>query len=346
MTSEICPQCHAVSAPGQSFCAVCGTEVSSGHNERVTLPPPATAALPPSSPPVFPPPVFGAPVVEAPLPTTRRAAPRKWLPLGAAALAILGVGLVIWKLAGSDDKSTGPAARVASVTTMDAMVATTDQSSVVETVVAETTLVETTLVEAAVSDPSTTVVPTTVPVTEPPVTAPARPPWSAPAIPDPPIFTGPGLAYAISDPLASGMPSDQPTPYMVFAQDVFDKMAADDWVGVQPTFFFQRPDGQVVPYTFDLQNQWPAADRLSLLLIDAAPDTTGLSGYDLTVAVVANFADSTSILCGHLYSDPNNYREVIQRGQFPLIADGLPPTMPEALLNDPAQVASLKASCN
>ena len=336
MPSEICPQCHAMLPPGQWLCAACGTEVPGVATERIDMPPPAVPAMPASSPPAFAPPVFVAPVVEAPPP----AAPRKWLPLAAATFAVLVIGLVIWKVTRSDDKSVGPAASVAPVTTVGVVETTINQSTQVETSVAETTVVEST-----VTEPPTTAAQTTVPVTQPPVTTPSRPPWAAPPIPDPPIFSGPGLAYAVSDPLASGMNSDQPVPYLAFAQDVFNKMAADDWVGVQPTFFFQRADGQVVPYTFDLQNQWPASDRLSLLLLDAAPDTTGLSGYDLTVAVVANFADSTSILCGHLYSDPNNYSEVIQRGEFPLIADGLPPTMPEVLLNDPAQVAILTAGC-
>jgi len=248
----------------------------------------------------------------------------------------VGIGLLVWKLTGSDEGGANPG------TTGPVTATAIDETTVVETSVVETSVVETTVVETTTA---TTVEPTTVPPTDPPVTDPPRPPWPAPLIPDPPVFAGSGLAWAVSDPLAGGMNSDQPTPYLLFAQEVFNKMAADDWVGAQPTFFVQLADGQVVPFSFDLQNQWPAADRLSLLLLDAAPDTTGLSGFDLTVAVVANFAESTSILCGHLYSDPNNYLEVIQRGQFPTIADGLPPTMPETLLNDPVQVAKLKASC-
>jgi len=249
------------------------------------------------------------------------------------ALAVLGVGLLVWKLTSSDDGTVAPVI--------------TDPTTVVgETTIAPTTIAPT-ATDPSVTDPTTTVTtvePTTVPPTDPPVIVPPRPPWPAPPIPDPPVFTGGGLAYAVSDPLIGGMPSDQPTPYLAFAQDVFNKMAADDWAAASPLFWFQLPDGQEVPYTFDMQNQWPVADRLSLLLVNAAPDPNGL-GYDLTVAVVANFPGSTSVLCGHLYSDPTNYFEVIQRGQFVLLADGAPPFMPESLLNDPAQIADLQARC-
>lgn len=332
MSSELCPQCYAPLTPGQVACPDCGTPISA-------------AGLPPLAPPAAGQPVFAAPTgapvggastVLSPVPDgADPAAPKKWLPIVAVALAAIGVGLLVWKVTSGDDDTTSPGTTISVVAT--SVVPTT----VVETTVASTA-VETTVV--ATTTP-TTVVETTVPTTEPPVTDPPRPPWVAPSLPEPPVFVGTGLAWPVSNPLAGGMDAEQAAPYLRFAQDVFDLMAADDWAGVQPYLYFQLPDGQVVPYTFDLQNQWPAADRLSLLLVDAAPDTTGLSGYDLTVAVVANFSGSTSILCGHLYSDPNNYREVIQRGQFGLLADGLPPTMPETVLNDPAQVANLKASC-
>lgn len=314
MSIQLCSQCHAPLAPGQGVCAVCGTQIP-------------VAPTPPMAPPLGQPvfaapagvPVGGAPLQPAPpTPTpdeTASGGSKKWLPIAVAAVAAVGIGLLVWNFTSGDDDTTAPA----------------------------TTVVETT-VETTV-DTTTTVVETTVPTTEPPVTVPPQPPWAAPPVPEPPVFIGSGLAWPVSDPLAGGSTPEQATPYLQFAQTVFDLMAADDWAGVQPYLYFQLPDGQVVPYTFDLQSQWPSADRLSLLLVDANPDPSGLSGYDLTVAVVANFPDSTSILCGHLYSDPSNYREVIQRGQLPLVADGLPPTMPETLLNDPAQVEKLRANC-
>lgn len=263
---------------------------------------------------------------------------RKWLPGVVAVLVVLGAGLLIWKVVGgSDDGAAATTLAVATTVEDGSPTATTIVDATTPTTAAPTTAAPTTV-------PVTTVSATTVPATEPPNTTPPRPPWPAPPIPDPPVFSGPGLAYAISDPLIGGMPSDQPTPYLAFAQDVFDKMAADDWAAALPLFWFQPPGGDAVPYSFDKQNQWPAADRLSLLLVNAAPDPNGI-GYDLTVAVVANFPGSTSVLCGHLYSDPTTYVEVVQRGEFGLLADGVPPFMPESLLNDPARIADLQARC-
>jgi len=371
MTNNTCQNCNAQLTPGQWMCPECGTAVPASDDDvdRTVMRPPVAgpaplappvagglitsipgAGVPPPTgkpglappiwspiagtqvptsqpvPPTFLAPGQGQPAVPAPVPD---ASPR-WLPRVAVALAVVGIGLLVWKLTSSDDGGANPGTT----------------GPVTSTAILETTVVETTVVETTVETTTvTTVEPTTVPPTAPPVTDPPRPPWPAPPIPEPPVFAGPGIAWAVSDPLASGMNSDQPTPYLLFAQDVFNKMAADDWVGVQPTFWFQLPDGQVVPYTFDVQSQWPAADRLSLLLVDAAPDATGLSGYDLTVAVIANFAGSTSMLCGHLYSDPVTSGQVIQRGQFELLADGAPSFMPEALLNDPAQIADLQARC-
>jgi len=275
------------------------------------------------SQPTFLEPGQGVPVVAIPVPD----ASQKWLPRAAIALALVGIGLFVWKLTNGEDKTAGP-------TTSDPTV----------TVVGDTTVTGATTAPPTVAP--TTVPATEPPATEPPATVPPRPPWPAPLIPDPPVFSGGGLAYAISDPLVGGMPSDQPTPYLVFAQQVFDLMAVDQWAEAQKYFYVQAPGGDAVRYTFDLQDPWPAADRLSLLLVNAAPDTTGLSGYNLTVAVVANFPGSTSVLCGHLYSDPSSpYFEVIQRGEFLLLADGAEPFMPETLLNDPAQIADLQARC-
>ena len=116
-------------------------------------------------------------------------------------LAVLGVGFVVWMVVGTGDSG----------------------SSASETTITESATV---VIDATAAD--TTVATTEPPITEPPITTLPRPPWPAPQIPDPPIYAGFGLAYAISDPLIGGMPSDQPTPYLVFAQDVFNKMAADD----------------------------------------------------------------------------------------------------------------------
>ena len=361
MNGQMCPQCHASLVHGQWMCSQCGTEVPGADVERTMVRPPVTGSSPlappttaslitsipssgaplPSASPLPSTPTWstiastqapvdqavqptflasgqGVPVVAAPVPD----ASQKWLPRVAIALALVGVGLFVWKLTSGGDETAGPV-------TNDPTVTVVGES----TVLGQTTVVETTT-------------PPTVPVIEPPPVIPARPPWPAPAIPDPPVFSGGGLAYAISDPLVGGMPSDQPTPYLVFAQQVFDLMAVDQWAEAQKYFYVQAPGGDAARYTFDLQDPWPAADRLSLLLVNAALDTTGLSGYDLTVAVVANFPGSTSVLCGHLYSDPTSpYFEVIQRGEFVLLADGAAPFMPETLLNDPAQIADLQARC-
>ena len=45
------------------------------------------------------------------------------------------------------------------------------------------------------------------------------------------------------------------------------------------------------------------------------------------------------------HPDPTTYVEVVQRGEFGLLADGVPPFMPESLLNDPARIADLQARC-
>lgn len=374
MNSKFCPNCNAQLVAGQWLCSQCGTEIPGDDADRTVMRPPVAGPAPlappvagglitsipgaggppPTGEPGLAPPIW-SPITGVQAPTAQPGPPtflapgqnqpaiaapvpdasRKWLPPVAAALAVVGIGLLVWKLTSSDNDSANPGTT--------GPVATT---AINETTVVETTAVETTVVETTVeTTTATTVAPTTVPSTEPPATAPPRPPWPAPSIPEPPVFAGPGIAWAVSDPLASGMNSDQPTPYLLFAQDLFNKMAADDWAGVQPTFLFQLADGQVVPYTFDMQTQWPAADRLSLLLVDAAPDATGLSGYELTVAVVANFPGSASLLCGHLYSDPVTSGQVIQRGQFELLADGAPAFMPESLLNDPAQIADIQARC-
>jgi len=371
----MCQNCNAQLTSGQWMCPECGTAVpvSGDEVERTVVRPPITGPAPLAPPlagglitsipgpgaappaggpalaspswspiaatqmptaqpvqPTFLAPGQGAPDIPAPVPD----ASQKWLPRVAVALAVLGVGLLVWKVTSSDEGSANPGTTGPVATTV-----------VGQTTVGQTTLVETTVVETTVeTTTATTIEQITVPPTEPPITVPARPPWPAPPIPDPPVFAGLGLPYAISDPLVGGMTSDQPTPYLLFAQDVFDKMAFDDWAAASPLFWFQAPGGDAAPYTFDMQQQWPAADRLSLLLVNAAPDPNGL-GYDLTVAVVANFPGSASLLCGHLYSDPTNYFEVIQRGEFVLLADGAEPFMPESLLNDPAQIADLQARC-
>lgn len=329
------------------MCAECGTEVA-GADSLPTVAPfqPPTVGSSPFAPPTVAPAVLAPGHVEAVSGAPNGGARKKWLLPAALAVVVLGGGLLVWKLTKSDDGNANPGSTIPVETTLvsetTGAATTVVETTAVATTVVETTEVETTEVETTAVE---TTVETTVPPTNPPVTEPPPPAWKPPSVPKLASFAGPGLAYPVSNPLVGGMNPDEAAPYLLFAQSVFDKMAADDWAGVQPTFYFQLPDGQVVPYTFDLQSQWPSADRLSLLLVNAAPDSTGLTGDDLTVAVVANFPGSTSILCGHLYSDPNNYAEVIQRGPFALMADGLPPTMPEALLNDPTQVASLQANC-
>lgn len=383
MSNETCPQCHAELAEGQWMCPSCGTALNTSDVERTvarpliepqpSAPPPAAGLItgvpgvggPPAAGAFAPPawsPIPGTPAMTppgqplqppamspsstpitaaAPIGAPPKSSAQKWLPKVAVLLALVGIGVAAWAVLGSDDgdKATGAATTVVPLTTVPSSeVATTTTAATATSEAATTTVAPTTVAPTTVAP--TTVAPTTVPAP----TVPARPPWPAPAIPDPPIFAGPGLAYAISDPLRGGMPSDEPTPYLAFAQQVFDQMAMDDWAGALSHFYFQPAGGVAGPYTFDQQNQWSVADRLSLLLVDAAPSADGL-GYDLQVAVVANFPGATSLLCGRLHSDPVNYGEVIQLGQMVLLADGEPPYMPETLLNDPARIADLQARC-
>jgi hypothetical protein len=310
-------------------------------------PPVAGAALGQS--PLGPPPLAGEPGTPAAVSTVLPQADEpqsgrpKWL-LPAIVVVLLGLGTGAWFAFGrSDDEPKTVAITTPELPTTISVIATTLPTTATTDAPATTTTEISTTTSApatTTTTPSTTVPPSTVPAS----TVPARPPWPAPAIPDPPIFAGPGLAYAISDPLASGMPSDEPTPYLAFAQQVFDQMAADDWANALTHFYFQPEGGTPGPFAFEQQPQWQQADRLSLLLVDAAPAPNGL-GYDLQVAVVANFPGSTSLLCGRLHSDPTNYAEVIQFGPMVLLADGEAPFMPETLLNDPARVADLKARC-
>ncbi|MGB8862366.1 MAG: zinc ribbon domain-containing protein [Ilumatobacteraceae bacterium] len=374
MSNSNCPQCNAQLTEGQWMCPSCGTPVPSDDVERTVVRPVLPSPAPPmpgvitSVPsagtwdgpgtPSFAPPATWSPIQSTPadlgdnpmqrsstaIPTVPIVAPaasaaQKWLPKVAVVLALLSVGFVAWKVIGSgDDEAASSGSTIAGEVIAGSTVPGDTSVDGSSTTVAIENTVPTTV-------PPTTAPATTVPpVTEPPVTVPARPPWPAPAIPDPPIFSGFGLAYAISDPLVSGMPSDEPTPYLAFAQQVFDEMALDDWATALSHFYF-RADGLAAgPYTFDKQNQWSVADRLSVLLVDAAPSPDGF-GYDLRVAVVANFPGSTSLLCGRLHSDPNTYAEVIQLGTFSLLADGDPPYMPETLLNDPARIADIQARC-
>jgi len=303
---------------GPAFCSARGAHIAGLDLQRSRRRSPPTGTSLPTSPayPAGTPSHPQAAIPTNPVLVPRSNASQQWLPKIAVVLALLGVGSVAWMVVGAGGGSSS----------------------------SETTISEAATSGSEEADAATTVASTAPAVTEAPVTTLPRPPWPAPPIPDPPIYAGFGLAYAISDPLIGGMPSDQPTPYLVFAQDVFNKMAADDWAGVAPVFSIANGAEGAVPYEFYMQSQWPAADRLSLLLVDAAPDPDGV-GYDLTVAVVANFPGSTSLLCGHLHSDPTSAVQVIQQGAFELLADGETPYMPETLLNDPARIADLQARC-
>ena len=231
MSQQVCRQCRALLTEGAWMCPACGTPILSPDTDRTVLrsalpEAPTSPGLISSVPGVGGPTRHGGPVLAPPtgtsLPTSpaypagtpshpqaaiptnpvlvpRSNASQQWLPKIAVVLALLGVGSVAWMVVGAGGGSSS----------------------------SETTISEAATSGSEEADAATTVASTAPAVTEAPVTTLPRPPWPAPPIPDPPIYAGFGLAYAISDPLIGGMPSDQPTPYLVFAQDVFNKMAAE-----------------------------------------------------------------------------------------------------------------------
>ena len=190
---------------------------------------------------------------------------------------------------------------------------------------------------------ATTVASTVVELTIPTLPAPV---WVAPIPPLPQVFTGPGVAYAVSEPLASGLPSATAKPYLDFAQQVFDQLAADDWTNALTHFLVQPAGGVEGTVTVDqLQTYWTLSDRLSLLLIDAVVDPNGV-GYDLRVGAVANIIDgTTSVACGHLYVELAPNARVVQRGAFITAAEGEPWFQPEDFLGQPARIAAMQAAC-
>ncbi|MGB8861833.1 MAG: hypothetical protein WCC60_21435 [Ilumatobacteraceae bacterium] len=166
------------------------------------------------------------------------------------------------------------------------------------------------------------------------------------AAPNPPVYAGPGAAYAPIEPLPGGLQPAVVQPYLVFAQQVFDQLAADDWGSALGYFSFQPDGGMAAPVAADdLQQQWLVSDRLSLLLLDATLDPNGVA-YVLRVAVVANVVNATtSLMCGRLYVEIAPDAKVIQRGQFATVAEGEPWYQPEDLLAQPDRIAALAASC-
>lgn len=190
---------------------------------------------------------------------------------------------------------------------------------------------------------ATTVASTVVELTIPPV---AAPPWVAPLPPLPPVYAGPGADYAVSEPLAGGLPSADLKPYLDFAQQVFDQLAADDWANALTHFLVQPADGVEGLVTVEqLQQQWVLSDRLSVLLIGATLDPNGV-GYDMRVGVVANVVDgTTSVVCGHLYVELAPNARVVQRGVFITAAEGEPWFQPEDFLAQPDRIAALQTSC-
>ncbi|MCY7298012.1 MAG: hypothetical protein LH616_02230, partial [Ilumatobacteraceae bacterium] len=100
--------------------------------------------------PTLPAPGQGQPAVPAPVPN----AAQKWLPRVAVALAVVGIGLLVWKLTSSDDGGANPD------TTGPVTTTAIDETTVVETTVA--TPVETPVETTGEPPTATTVEPTTV----------------------------------------------------------------------------------------------------------------------------------------------------------------------------------------
>lgn len=381
MSNDFCPQCHAPVGPDQWICGACGTNLpipgaqpaSDAAASEPAAPPPAAPFAPPTlAPPVvgaaFPPllgsePVAGAvptgppPLIAPPpampgtptgsstvVPSGDRPAAggknKKWLLPAIVVLALLG-GVGAWFAFRGDDEPKAVVPTVPELPTTVSVVLSTvpvPATTVPASTVPETTEAPTTTVAA-----TTTVAPTT---TAAPSTTAAPPAWVPPVPPNPPVFTGPGAPYAVSEPLASGMPGATAQPSLLFAQGVFDQLAANDWFNALSRFLFRAPGEVETPLTPDqLQSEWQVSDRLSLLLIDATPDPNGVA-YDLRVGVLANIENgTTSVACGHLYVEIAPNPKVIQLGTFPLVSQGEPQMQPEDFLNQPARIADLVAKC-
>ena len=231
-------------------------------------------------------------------------------------LAMIGTSLVVWTVAAHNDDS--PTAN-----TLPAEVSTEADGSAPQ---------------AEASEPTE--------ASAPPITDPSPPAWVAPVPPEPAVLIGTGVAYSVSEPLASGLPSADVKPSLDFAQQVFDQLAANDWFSALSRFLF-RPvggvEGTLLPE--QLQQQWAVSDRLSILLIDAVPDPNGVA-YDLRVGVVANIENATtSVLCGHLYVEIAPNPKVIQLGGFAVVSQGEAPFQPEDFLAQPERIADLITKC-
>jgi hypothetical protein len=242
------------------------------------------------------------------------------------ALAVVGTaGLVWFVLARSDDSSANSSSTtvVAPGTTAPAVTATTAASTAVPTTPAATTIAETTNVAPA---------------------PPPAPAFTPPPIPATAVFVGPGVSYALSDPLPSGLPFAEVQSSLIISQLMANFLAAHQWENAQLSLYFVV-DGETKHVAVDvLQALWGTADRVSLLLLDAHKDQEG-AGYDLLVSSIVNLNDgTTTVQCNHLYVE-SAPPAVVDLDNSSVISQGESAFMPEELLNDPARVADLRARC-
>lgn len=244
----------------------------------------------------------------------------RWIPRAAVALAVLGTAALVWFVVGSGDDN----------------VATSGPSSSLDT--------QPTVGSTPVSvEPTSTLPPTTIGAT---TVAPTVPPsvFTPPAVPATLVFAGAGVAYAVADPLPSGVSVAEVQPALLEAQNIADLLASHQWDIARQSLFYVDGDTKT-PTVEALVGQWGTADRLSLVLLDARKDAAG-AGYNLLVGTIANLNDgSTSVLCDHLYSEADADPAVVDLGNDTVVSQGEAAFVPEQLLNSPDRVGQLQASC-
>jgi hypothetical protein len=344
-----CPQCGTQASGGGWNCNVCGAELSPPQTDtdRTML----RVGVPGYPPPPPSPIISGIPqtawpheeTVARPTPSatnlrSARVAPQpmspassphrlpgspRWIPRAAVALAVLGTATLVWLVVGrgrDDTQTASPASSLVEPTSVESATAPAE----VATTVPATTIAETTTIAVA--------------------PAPPPPAFTPPAVPETPVFAGPGVAYSIADPLPSGPTVAEVQPELLVAQSIADLLAADQWdVALQSLFFF---DGETKHPTIEaLQAQWGSADRLSLVLLDAQKDPQG-SGYNLLLGTVANLNDgTTNVLCNHLYVEAVPAPAVVDLGNASVVSQDTGPFMPEQLLNAADRVSLLRTTC-